>query len=126
MREVDSIAVAEPTEVPFDIADLSDVALSSLLQVLASSDITYALEGNVLRVDNSVASEAGRLVHTYSTVPSETDGAVGDQALNEHGDNEELHTTLEGRIRRLIQMHEDGLITESELSERRREILREV
>ena len=56
----------------------------------------------------------------------ETDGAVGDQALNELGDNEELHTTLEGRIRRLIQMHEDGLITESELSERRREILREV
>ena len=59
---------------------------------------SHALEGNVLRVDNSVASEAGRLVHKYSTVPSETDGAVGDQALNELGDNEELHTTLEGDV----------------------------
>ena len=54
MREVGSIVTSESSKVPFDIAHLSEFGLSSLLQVLASSDITYALEGDVLRVDNSV------------------------------------------------------------------------
>ena len=38
----------------------------------------------------------------------------------------ETSPTAEERIRRLIQMHEDGLITDVELGDRRREILREI
>ena len=126
MLEVDSLELRESSEVPFDVAQLSEVALGSLIQVLTSSDIKYEIKGDVLLVDYSAASETDRLLRRYSTLPSETDGAVEDQTSNEEDGNQEQDSTPEGRIRRLIQMHDDGLITESELSERRREILREI